>query len=527
MYRIRSVLYSVLRHRRRNIVSCFLLAVILSVVFCAFLYGNFASAEAARIADTYDRRYALTFRDELQYHPDFPRWSAFEIWKNGTSTTDGIPDIFFDEEVMAPYNHSYPASREIFEALGEKSYCTGWELAYADTAYGFAETIPAWMQENLDSFYSMHGDLKSPGKILTEHMVVGGSLDAFTGLSREHSSCLYDFILKEGREPGPGECVITDFYADIYGKSVGDTLLLCDLYGNPVRELTISGIYAVYEVKFYEKADPAVEKSGRKLTGSSLLYDYSGRPDFGTPYDRLCENNEAYRYIQERYKGEYYHIFGAMLSLIHTDFETAYHLYGAPETDSGFADRHHINHFFAWYDLADPSYEEAFAADVKALLPEAYAEQFSVLSFQRSKSEYLQTAERTAADAELLKNFFIPLAVLGFGLISFVLVRENGRETGILLGLGISEGDIILRSAGENTVVLMLSLFMACGGGGLVFRLLLRDSPHMQLAGLTYRMVPSAWWFALCMVAVGMILTAVMTVLYIRVHSPIRLIRQE
>ena len=73
----------------------------------------------------------------------------------------------------------------------------------------------------------------------------------------------------------------------------------------------------------------------------------------------------------------------------------------------------------------------------------------------------------------------------------------------------------------------MLSLFMACGGGGLVFRLLLRDSPHMQLAGLTYRMVPSAWWFALCMVAVGMILTAVMTVLYIRVHSPIRLIRQE
>jgi len=527
MFRLQTIFCSVLRHHRRNLISCLLLAAVLSVVFCSLLYADFAETDAAAIRELYSRRYAVAFRDELQYNPDYPHWSEFEILLNGTSSTEGKPDIFFDEAVMAAYDHPYSVTLSLFETLGAKEYCTDYALAYADTAYVFAEEIPDWMQENLDAFFRSHGDMAVPEKLLTEHMVVGGSMEAFTGLTREYSSYLYDFILTEGREPVKDECVITDFYAAVYGKTVGDRLTLYDLYGNPVRELTISGIYTVYAVECGRRADPAIPDSGRRVTGMDMIMDFCDSPDFGTPYGRLCEDMEATQYRLDHYKGEYYCVSGAMLSLIHTDLETAYTFYGTPETDADFTDRHHINHYFAYYDLADPAYEPVFAADAAALLPDDFAEEFTVKPFAHSMTVYLRQPESLAKDAVLLLQVTLPLALLILGIVAAVLVRENGRETGIWLGLGISEGDVILRCTAENTVVMALALVLGALGGSGIHWLWMRDYPYLQISEVVYTVPETGWLFVLLMLAAEILLTAGLTALYIRIRTPIRLIRQE
>ena len=213
MYKLKTILLSIYRHKRRNIISCLLLFSVMSVVFCSFFYQNYAKEECENVSDRYTDRCYISFRDELQYNPEYPHHSALDIRLNGTSSTDGVPDVFFDANIMEEYNHPYPASLELFQNLGNSEYCAHYEIAYADNAYGFAEVLPDWMQENLNKIYSSHGDIAAPDKILTEHIVVGGSMEAFTGIAREATSgYLYDFILQEGsEEPGPGECVITDF----------------------------------------------------------------------------------------------------------------------------------------------------------------------------------------------------------------------------------------------------------------------------------------------------------------------------
>ncbi|MBR4960762.1 MAG: hypothetical protein IKY52_07685 [Clostridia bacterium] len=526
MFRVRMILRSVLRHRRRNLVSCLLLAVILSIPLCAFFYAELASAEVKRMEALYSRRYAVTFRSALQYDPAYPHWSAFESLLNGSSTTDGKPDIFFDPEEMADYAHPYPVTKEVFNTLGESGYCADYALAYADTAYGFSGVLPSQVQTNLDTFYSMHGG-EAPEKMFTEHIVVGGSLEAFTGLAREHGSYLYDFHLREGREPEADECVITDFYAQIYGLTTGDTLTLYDLYENPIKQLTVSGIYEVYRTEFYEQTDPSVPDSGRRITGASIIEDFDDSPDFGTPYDRLCEDMEAFQYRQTHYKEEYFCVSGAMLALIHTDFDTAYTLYGTSETDPMFADRHHINHFFAVYDLTEPAMGELLAADAQALLPAEWRDQFTAEPFSHSLAEYRKAAEHLAADADLLLRFFIPLAAGILLLAAVVLVRENGRETGICLGLGISETDTVLRSALESTVVTAVSVIPAWLISGGIHRLMISDSPYLQMLAPDYRITASGVLFVCVMLAGAFGITTVFTALYIRIHTPIRLIRQE
>ena len=527
MFRVRMILQSVMRHRRRNIVSCLLLTAVLSVAFCGFLYADFAVEAAADVEERYENRYYISFRDELQYKPDHPKWSALDVRINGTSTTDGVPDMYFDYDVMQPYNHPYPVATELYDTLGALPYCTGYELAYADTAYGFAENLPDWMQETLDTFYGKHGTGAPPEKVLTEYIVVGGSLDAFTGVSHENARYLYDYLLTEGREPGPGECVITDFCADLYGKSVGDTLTLYDIYGSPLRELTISGIYEVYMVEYYERYDPAVPRSGRKLTGASITEDYGGRPDMGTPFDRLCEDTDAAAYSQEHYVGEYFRITEAMICLVHTDLETAYYLYGTPETDLQFTERHHINHFFAYYDLTDGAYAAEWESEMTGLLPEAFADEFTVKPFLHSLTVYRGRPEGLGRDASLLLRLSVPLSLALFLLVSVVLVRESGRETGICLGLGISEKDIILRCAAENTIVLGLALLLAGFCGRFVHILLSQEYPYLEMEKLTYAVPATGWLFMLVMLAAGFAMTAAFVSLYIRFRTPIRLIRQE
>ena len=310
MYKFKSILSSIYRHKRRNIISCLLLFSVISIVFCGFYYREYASNACESVTEHYTKQCYISFRDELQYSSELPHLSALDARLNGTSSTDGKPDIFFDIDGMGIYNKPYPVTLEMFHMLGISEYCEAYEIAYAENAYGFAETLPDWIQNNLDAVYLSYGDTPSPGKILTEHIVVGGSLEAFTSIARENTSgFLYDFILKEGSNfPGDGECVITDYYAEVYQKEIGDTIVLYDIYKNPIINLKICGIYSVYATEYYEFVNPQIPRSGYKVTGTDITRDFTGGPDIGTPFDRLGEDLTVQEYSQEQYFGKYFRI---------------------------------------------------------------------------------------------------------------------------------------------------------------------------------------------------------------------------
>jgi len=528
MYKLQTTMLSICRHKRRNILSCLLLTSVISVIFCGCFYRNYSQAEYSRVSERYTGRCRIAFRDELQYHPEYPHHSALDARLNGTSATDGVPDIFFDAEAMKLYDHPYPASLDMFQKLGNSVYCSDYRIAYAGNAYGFAEELPDRMKEWLAALYSSAGDGKNPDKIITEHIVVGGSLDAFTGIAREVTSgYLYDFILESGSEPESGECVITDFYAELYQKNIGDRITICDIYGNPVSELTISGIYGVYATERYEYVNPQVPGSGHRITGADLTADFTGSPDLVTPFDRLGENTEAQNYSQEHYFGEYFRIERAMIALIHTDLETAYHLYGTPETDPEFEERHHFNNYFAYYNLKDAGDRAAFEQEMKTIFPDDFREEFTVYTFDNSFQAFSEIPKNLLDTADWLLAVSILLTGILMLVSAVVLVRENGREIGIYLSLGISEGDILRKSALENTIVSGAAVLLAAFAGRFVHTLLSNGYTYLEMSGVQYSLKAESIFLAGSVLIINYILTSVITGIYIRVHFPVKLMRQE
>ncbi len=529
MYPLKTILLSIYRHKRRNIISCLLLLSVMSAAFCGFFYHDYAQEKCKNVSERYTDRCYISFRDELQYNPRLPHLSALDSRLNGISSTDGIPDVYFDADAMEAYNHPYPASLEMFQNLGNSEYCADYEIVYAENAYGFAEDLPDPMLEILNVLYSSHETNDIPDKILTEHIVVGGNPEVFTAIARERTSgYLYDFILLEGsEEPGPGECVITDFCADIYRKNIGDTIVLNDVYGNPIAELKIAGIYGVYATERYEFVNPQIPRSGRKLTGSDITLDYTGSPDIGTPFDRLGEDLTAHKYSQEHYFGEYFRIEGAMLGLIHTDLETAYNLYGTSETDPEYEERHHINNFFVSYHLKDSGDTAAFEEEMKTIFPESFGEEFTVYPFDNSYDTFIRIPQNLQQTADHLILISCILTALLCVIVSFISVRENGRETGIFLSLGISEKDIIVKTASETTVIMLAAAVTSSCCGRLVHSFLANGYTYLEMNGAEYSVQWSGILFSAGAVLVNFILTAVFTCIYIHIHSPMKLMRQE
>ena len=529
MYRVKTIFSDVYRHGRRNLIAWFLLLSVMSVVFCGFFYQDYARKQCQKVSEKYQNLCYVSFRDDLQYNPGYPHLSALDARLNGTSGKGGVPDIFFDADAMAEYNHPYPASRELFRALGSSEYCENYEIAYAENAYGFAEDIPPRMQEILNVIYSSHEAEDVPSKILTEHIVAGGSLDAFCRIAREITSgYLYDFILLEGSDnPGPGECVITDFSAEIYGKSIGDGLVLTDITGKVLTELTVTGIYGVYVTDRYEFVDPQIPRSGHKLTGSDITGDYTGAPDLGTPFDRLGEDLGAKSYSQDHYFGEYFRIENAMIGLIHTDFDTAYHLYGTADTDPNFEERHHFNNFFAYYQLKNTSDTAAFESEMKRIFPDFYREEFTVYPFENSYDTFRRIPQNLLQTADSLIMIAGCLTVLLCLVVSLISVRENGRETGILLSLGISDRDIICKTACETALITLTAAAAASLWGRLVHAVLSDGYTYLELYGAEYTVTGTGVLFAAGAVIGSFLTTALFTMLYIRIHTPIKLMRQD
>ena len=79
MYKLKAVLSGLIRHKRRNIISCLLLAAVLSVTFCGFFYRRYAQTQRLAVEARYANRCRLAFRDELQYSPEHPKMSALDV----------------------------------------------------------------------------------------------------------------------------------------------------------------------------------------------------------------------------------------------------------------------------------------------------------------------------------------------------------------------------------------------------------------------------------------------------------------
>ena len=161
-YKLTMVLNGIYRHKRRNILSCLLLIAVLSVTFCGFSYKSFAEEQKEAVAERYANRYRVAFRNELQFDPEHPSRSALDTRMNGTSRTNGVPDVYFEPAVMMEYNHPYPATAEMFASLGAAAECRDYSLAYAETAYGFSENVPERIQEMLNAIYAMQEDGSVP-----------------------------------------------------------------------------------------------------------------------------------------------------------------------------------------------------------------------------------------------------------------------------------------------------------------------------------------------------------------------------
>ncbi|MBO7404306.1 MAG: hypothetical protein J6V24_05030, partial [Clostridia bacterium] len=232
-------------------------------------------------------------------------------------------------------------------------------------------------------------------------------------------------------------------------------------------------------------------------------------------------------YVQTHYRDAYYYVSEAMLGVIHTDFETAYTLFGTPETDADFAARHHINNFFAYFDLKDDASPEAFEEAVRSMLPEDWRAEFTVYPFANSYENFIRNPNFLLETADAMIRISAALTAILFCIVTIVLIRENGREIGTYLSLGIPERDIVMKTAGENTILVAISLLAAACGSVFVNRLLSKGYTYLETNAVRYGPTVGGLVFAVCTVVICFAVTALLTSLYIRIHSPIRLIRRD
>ena len=94
-------------------------------------------------------------------------------------------------------------------------------------------------------------------------------------------------------------------------------------------------------------------------------------------------------------------------------------------------------------------------------LPEDWRNEFTVYPFTNSYEIFLQIPESLLLTANDMILVTIALTALLFCIVTIVLIRENGREIGTYLSLGISDWDIVMKTAGENTILVVFSLFAA------------------------------------------------------------------
>lgn len=516
MYILKTALLSIIRNKRRNIISCLLLAASLSVIIGGVFYHTHYSSVISDAEDTYNRKVTMIFRDDLQYMGNRYLSSLYIGWEDYSSEGELLRG--FDDELMSEYNHPYPFTREMFEKAGESELAESMQMSYTAIAYRIEEGTPDSIGYSAD--LGITAD-RYKGTLFV-HQIVGGSMDSFYTVMSDNSYNTWSASLDQGEWPDKGECCLPVVYAEKYNKKVGDMLELYDVDGNEIAQLRISGL-----TRFYAVTSTRYSLNNRtEIRASDEMSRYNQRPSIGTPYDRVGREDEEHAKLAENYRG-YYTEYMCMNGIIFTDFETAYYLYGTEETDPDFSERHHFNNYTVTYDLKNAEDIEEFENTVIKQMDSEYIDEFTIENF------YYTLDKRTEMPKVMLDRG-TDLIVNGgiFGavviMLSFILqIKDRKNDIGLYSACGIKKSKIISMFALEACILCAVSSVISFGGGWLVHKFYEDSYAYIKKEALDYSIRPQYFAVMIISVIAAAVMSGIISWVFLKFNSPTKLLRRE
>jgi len=515
MFTLYNALRGVMRHKRRGIISCLLVFSALSAVISVLFIKSYYDNQIISANEEFSSKVRVIFRTDLQYNNNENNGVRYIDMRSRSLGWD------YDEVMayMSQYDHPYPFTREQFEAAAEADCVADWSLSYMTHGYRFDST-------NTDHYQYMYDMGVSTDRVYTgistTFNIAGGEMtDILAFLSDNSGKYRWRYGMIEGTKPSAGECVITQYTAKEFGKQVGDMFELYDAYGSPAASLKISGIMMIYAVESeYDHENDLVP-----LNDVKSLEFYRSLPDYGTPYDRLFPDRE-YIELQERREGNLF-VTSSFLYLIHTDFDTAYELWGDEETDPDFVNRHHFNNFMATYDLTSPEEIESFEAHVRETVDSEYMDQFEVTPYNATiykktmyPSEMFEAVKEVVPYGMGFSLFVVLITVL-------VSIRERGYDIGVMYSQGISRRQIVLQYALENTILAGVSTLLSAAGGWPMLYLVRMERYYMMYEDFRYYVPPEWVLVFLATVCAAFLVSAGITTVYLLVNNPAKILRER
>ena len=502
LYILTESVKNLIRHRRRTIASALLLTAVLSVIVCQLFIREHYAHEIEALRNTYENRYRIAFRDDLQYEGNRNNHAEEPYYEDGT----GKRTYTFDAEAMAAYNHPYPMTPEMYEEIIAVPYVHDAALSYMVRTYRMAETVPAGLAGFVQSEFGETYD-----GIVIGCTIVGGSREEFArAVSEENGRGVWSYRLQKGRYPeADGECAVTAYAASLFGKEIGDKIELYDADGSVRTVLTITGLTAL-DFSDCVRISPhhPAELTEMDFELCDLFYPK------GTPFDRIWEPPHERLLLKEQYPNtikQYNTLFGTVF----TTFDTAYAL----------DDSHHFNQF-AFSCTLEEGYEQAWIEHIRSVLPAEYAHEFTAYNFSHTLEK------RTEHPLVIVGNtaeILLPAVLIAAGLLFLTVLlslRERTQETGILCSLGIPAVSIHLTYAAEHTMLSLLCTILAAAGAVPAFRI--SEANYMYLAAekLSYRLPVSYPLFLLVVPLFSFLLAFALSAVRLRAKTPLGLLRR-
>lgn len=505
MYIVQDAFKNLLRHKKRYITTGALLLAAFSVLVCAIFHYRTFDRMIENYKETLLPYQYIMFREDLLYKG----WLGGYYAKGKEDRVDQNGDPVFDMEAMAAYNHPYPFTREMFDAVAKAEEVESHELVYIETGYRAADTPEELLAQGV-----------TREKAVVEHYIVGGNRNHFMGFATSDYDKIYWASLTSGREPEDGECLISMYYAEKYNLSIGDTLTLYDDSLHTVTaELTVSGMVGIFCLQ---------RPYTKQNLGEIEDFYFKGGifSNYGTPFDRIkvypieaCEQNSDLVGLRSY-----------LLNLVFTTFDTAYYLHGDETADPEFAERHHFNKYLANYKLKERADAEAFAETAVSILSEytPYAEEFTVSGsftgmydkLEGAVSYHWESAQTCMAVGAGMAGIILLLALI-------TNIRERKEEAGVLYSLGVSEANISVLFGLESAMISGISAVAAQLGAYLMHLFTMFDSNYIRQLEMMYQL--TGWGIAVIPMAaaagfgIGWICAAV----YLQVKSPVEFLKTE
>lgn len=505
MYMVQDAFHNLVRHKKRYITTGVLLLAAFSVLVCAIFHYRTFDGMIENYKETLLPYQYIKFRDELHFLGSSAR--AYNEHFNHTWDENGI--IWFDSEAMAVYNHPYPFTREMLDAVAKAGEVESHELVYIETGYRATDTPEELLAQGM-----------TREKAVVEHYIVGGNRNHFMGFAASDYDKIYWASLTSGREPEDGECLISAYYAEKYNLSIGDTLTLYDDSLHTVTaELTVSGMVGIFYLQHPYTKQNLGEIEDFYFKGGIFSLG-------GTPFDRIG----VYDPVVMKQSNEYCSLGGSFLNVVFTTFDTAYYLHGDETADTEFTERHHFNKYLANYKLKEGVDAEAFAETAVSILSEytPYAEEFTVSGsfagmydkLEGAVSYHWKSAKTCMAVGAGMAGIILLLALI-------TNIRERKGEIGVLYSLGVSEANVSVLFGLESAMISGISAVAAQLGSYLMHLFTMFDSNYIRQLEMMYQL--TGWGIAVIPMAaaagfgIGWICAAV----YLQVKSPVEFLKME